>query len=184
MPKYCIVANHAYFHTYENEWADSTTPSYVGDLFLGEVEANSPEEAIESVVRGNDYFYADYLTAYKVSKATKGKTPVYFGHIAQDGVIMLRHKDLSGRSENHPYALIRDATEFIQAGSIPDPKIVIDLKDAEITVEELRRMLDPKDVDYPEDLPSYWWKKYISDVINPPNRKLAAEIARWKLLQI
>lgn len=122
MPKYCIVANHAYFHTYENEWADSTTPSYVGDLFLGEVEANSPEEAIASVVCGNDYFYADYLTAYKVSKATKGKTPVYFGHIAQDGVIMLRHKDLSSRSGNHPYALIRDATEFIQAGSIPDPK--------------------------------------------------------------
>ena len=184
MSKYCVVANHAYFHTYENEWADSTTPSYVGDLFLGEVEANSPEEAIASVVRGNDYFYADYLTAYKVSKATKGQTPVYFGHIARDGTIMLRHKDLSGRSENHPYALIRDATEFIQAGSIPDPKIVIDLKDAEITVEELRRMLDPKDGDYPEELPSYWGKKDSSDVINPPNKKLAAEIARWKLLQI
>lgn len=184
MSKYCVVANHAYFHTYENEWADSTTPSYVGDLFLGEFEANSPDEAIEYAVRNNDYFYADYFTAYKVAKTTQRDIPIYFGHIAQDGVIVLRYKDINRMGANTPYSLLRDATEFILAGSIPDPKIVLDLKDTQISEEELRRVLDPKNTEYPPNLPSYWWKRYITDVVNPPNKQLAAKIAQWKLLQL
>lgn len=182
MPKYCVVATHSYLNTYEDEWSDSTNPSYVGDLCLGEVEAKSSKEVLSKVIPRNDFLYAEDFKVYKIKGTKTYKQKAYFGYLVDNDNIVIPYKALT--STYDCYALIRDAEHYVTSNSIPVPNIVIDLKDATITVRDFYKLLDVKNENFPKNLPSYWWKKYVVDFINPPNTEIDKEIKRWKLAKV
>lgn len=93
---------------------------------------------------------------YKIKGTKTYKQKAYFGYLVDNDNIVIPYKALT--STYDCYALIRDAEHYVTSNSIPVPNIVIDLKDATITVRDFYKLLDVKNENFPKNLPSYWWK--------------------------
>lgn len=181
MPKYCVIATHGYTHTFENDWSDSTNPSYIGDICLGEVEASTPEEAIHKIIPKNDNIYAEDFCVYEVKDGTEHRGSACFGYLVNDGKIVIPYKDFEDYS---CYSLLVSAKDFIDNESISAPGIIIDLKNTKITVAEFNKLVDVEDETFPSKLPNYWWKEYIVDFINPATSEIKSAIQRWEMAKV